>query len=75
MKHYKYLTCRKCGKEWNVSINCKDGKWYVCPPCRNIKMTLEELKNCTKNHANTEGHSSDTWMRSVHNKPNGKGLP
>lgn len=68
MKHYKYLTCRKCGKEWNVSINCKDGKWYVCPPCRNIKMKGSEQNDAGRteklhqNHANTEGHSSDTWV-------------
>ena len=30
---YKYRICRKCGKEWNVSVKNKSGKHYICPKC------------------------------------------
>lgn len=31
----RYEKCKKCGSEWNVSINAKiPKKGYVCPNCR-----------------------------------------
>ena len=37
MTDYKYLTCRNCGKQWNVSKYNKDGSAYLCPKCRPSK--------------------------------------
>ena len=37
LKHipgYKYRICRKCKKEYNVSIFDDSGKIYLCPKCR-----------------------------------------
>ena len=33
MNEYRYRTCRRCGKKWNVSVKAENVKKYICPVC------------------------------------------
>ena len=46
MDKYRYCLCKKCGKEWNVSVLRKSDKEYICPICerRNQNETTRPRK-------------------------------